>query len=441
MSKKVCMFVWNHFTNDARVLRECTALVESGYEVDLIALLDDEKGELLKEEHHKNGFKVIRVHTKINLLNKISRTLNKMKKPFSMLTIAIIALLVTLMLFIQWKMMTNWYVITAYIGILLFIELVTLIATNPKLTLLVERAYIFLQMVRYGRKKRYDFYHSNDLNTLPQGVLSAKWLRRKKLIYDSHEVQTDRTGYNSPIFGILERFLLKFVNEMIAENHTRAKFNEQLYGLYPNVVHNYPIFSNPENSSEIDLKELLQLSNDEPILLYQGGIQTGRGLEKLIEAVPMFDKGTLVFIGDGKLKSQLVQMVKERHLETRVKFIPKVPVEELLHYTKNAYLGFQVLNNICFNHYSASSNKLFEYMMSGVPVIACSFPEIQKVVETEHIGICVDSHDPNSIAQGVNYLLNHPDVQEQMSLNCLQARNKYNWKREKDIFIEIYASA
>ena len=34
--KKVTMFVWNHFTNDARVNRECTTLAERGYEVDLI---------------------------------------------------------------------------------------------------------------------------------------------------------------------------------------------------------------------------------------------------------------------------------------------------------------------------------------------------------------------------------------------------------------------
>ena len=27
---------------------------------------------------------------------------------------------------------------------------------------------------------------------------------------------------------------------MIVENHTRAKYNEDLYEFYPNVVHNYP---------------------------------------------------------------------------------------------------------------------------------------------------------------------------------------------------------
>ena len=274
-----------------------------------------------------------------------------------------------------------------------------------------------------------------------QGAISSKFLRRKKLIYDSHEVQTSRTGYNSRIYGIQEKFLLKFVDEMIAENHTRAKYNEDLYGLYPKVVHNYPIPTLPEESTVVDLHELLMLPEDEPILLYQGGIQTGRGLEKVVEAVPMMEAGTLVFIGDGKIKPELIKKVEAMGLEHRVKFIPKVPVDDLLHYTKNAYLGFQVLNNVCFNHYSASSNKLFEYMMSGVPVIACSFPEIQKVVETEKIGVCVDSHDPRSIADGVNYLLKHPEKRAEMSSNCLNARLKYNWKQEKEIFIQIYQSA
>ena len=80
-------------------------------------------------------------------------------------------------------------------------------------------------------------------------------------------------------------------------------------------------------------------------------------------------------------------------------------------------------------------------MMSGVPVIACSFPEIQKVVEAENVGVCVDSHDPAAIAQGVNYLLNHPEVREQMSENALRARDKYNWNNEKEIFVQIYETA
>ena len=65
MAKTVCMFVWNHFTNDATgILRECTALTEAGYEVDLIAIHNWKNEELPKKEKHKNGFNVIRVNNR-----------------------------------------------------------------------------------------------------------------------------------------------------------------------------------------------------------------------------------------------------------------------------------------------------------------------------------------------------------------------------------------
>ncbi|MQR87700.1 glycosyltransferase [Bacillus megaterium] len=423
MSKNVCMFVWNHFTNDARVLRECSSLVEAGYNVDLIAIHDRKNPQLKKKEECKEGFTVIRVNNQFPLLQMLLGVARRLKKSIPLQLLALVVLGLGL-----WKLT----VITLLVAVLLGLFV------TPKARTFMVRGYIASQMVKYGLKKKYDIYHSNDLNTLPQGITCAKILRRKKLVYDSHEVQTSRTGYNSPIYGMMEKLYIKFTDVMIAENHTRAKYTEDLYKLYPQVVHNYPFVVKPELSQSINLHEKLDIPSTEPILLYQGGVQVGRGLDKLIEAAPLFKRGVLVFIGDGRIKPQLQKMVKEQGLEDRVKFLAKVPVEDLMHYTKNAYLGFQVLNNICFNHYSASSNKLFEYMMSAVPVIACSFPEIQKVVESEEVGVCVDSHDPASIAEGVNYLLDHPEERERMSHNCYQAREKYNWNNEKEIFIDIY---
>ncbi|GGE55478.1 glycosyltransferase [Priestia taiwanensis] len=428
MKNRVCMFVWNHFTNDARVLRECSALAEEGYEVDLIAIHDRKNKDLPKREMREEGFTVIRVNNSFpSVIGKIFGLSAKIKR---VLTRNYYMLFLSLILFIA----SLWFMPlpTMVLGVIF-----TLLVTKKIRTFLV-RGYIAMQMVMCGMRKKYDIYHSNDLNTLPQGLVCAKLFRRKKLVYDSHEVQTSRTGYNSKIYGKMEKLYIKFIDVMINENHTRAKYTEDLYGIYPEVVHNYPFVSRPENSGDVDLHRLLNIPKEEPILLYQGGIQTGRGLDKLIQATPNFKRGVLVFIGDGRIKPELEKMVHDMQLEDKVRFLPKVPVNELLHYTKNAYLGFQVLNNICFNHYSASSNKLFEYMMSGVPVVACSFPEIQGVVEKENTGLCVDSHNPISIAEGVNYLLDHPEVREQMSENCFSAREKYNWEQEKKQFLDVY---
>lgn len=422
--KRVGMFVWNHFTNDARVLRECTTLSRNGYDVELICIDDPNDPDVKQYEEVNEHFRVHRMRrypVTLELLQKAYRFTAKHKWP----ALPILAV---------WGLM------------LYFIPIVTILLTilvglllKTKVRVVWIRGALILRMIIKGHRGKYDIYHSNDLNTMPQGYISAKWrFKKKPLIYDSHEVQTSRTGYDSPWYKRFEQFFINRMDSMIVENDTRAKFNEELYGFYPHVLHNYPSLEIQQVDGKVDLHGILGLPKDEKILLYQGGIQAGRGLEKLVDAYPLFNEGTLVFIGDGKIKDSLVQTVKERNLEDGIRFIPKVPVRDLPKYTKNAYLAFQVLNNINFNHWSASSNKLFEYMMNEVPVVACNFPEIEKVVEESEVGVTIDPHKPEEIAKGVNYLLENPDKRSEFSANCKNARKKYNWEIEQKYLLEVY---
>ncbi len=424
MSKKVGMFVWNHFTNDARVLRECTALSEAGYEVDLICIHDPKDTNLPRFEQRNDRFKVYRLRrypVLLELMQKFYR-FSLQNKLFGVFCLAIWGLL-------------------AYLAPAAVIPVTVLafLLLKTKVRVLWVRVSLIFRMILKGYRGNYDIYHSNDLNTLPQGWISAKWrIKPKKLIYDSHEVQTSRTGYSSPIHGKMEAFLITKIDDMIVENNTRAKYNEDLYGFYPHVVHNYPFKQLSQSNEKVDLHEILNIPRNEKILLYQGGVQTGRGLDKLIKAAPLFNEGVLVLVGDGKIKKELQAKVKEMNLEEKVKFHPKVPLGDLPKFTRNGYIGFQVLNNVCFNHYSASSNKLFEYMMAGVPVVACDFPEIKRVVEGDKTGICVDSHDPDQIATAVNRLLQDKHLYNELSSNSRRASGKYNWNEEQGNFLEIY---
>ncbi|NBJ68805.1 MULTISPECIES: glycosyltransferase [Clostridia] len=422
--KRVGMFVWNHFTNDARVLRECTSLSKNGYDVELICIDDPNDPNVKRYEEVNKHFRVYRMKrypSTLLFLQKFYRFAVGKKWP-------LIPLLIIWGFFVY---LLPWIVvpITILVGLLL----------KTKIRVVWIRAALILRMMLKGHRGNYDIYHANDLNTMPQAYVSAKWrINKKPLIYDSHEVQTSRTGYDSPWYKRFELFFIKKIDSMIVENDTRAKYNKDLYGFYPHVLHNYPSLEIQQVDEKINLHEMLQLPSDEKILLYQGGIQAGRGLEKLIDAYPLFKEGTLVFIGDGKIKDMLVNVVKERGLEEGIRFIPKVPVRELPKYTKNAYLGFQVLNNINFNHWSASSNKLFEYMMNEVPVIACDFPEIKRAVEESEVGVTIDPHNPEEIAKGVNYLLENPDKRDFFSANCKNARKKYNWEIEQQYLLEVY---
>lgn len=414
MKKKICMFVWNHFTNDARVMRECTALVEAGYRVKLIAIHDNKNKELKKSEV-VHGIEVKRVDRWPKLIVFYQNFRRNWKEEIK--NIKHILLLPFIVL----------------LGIFL------MIAKKIKLIKIWVILNIAIQMIKEGVRSNYDIYHSNDLNTLPQGWICSKLLsKKKKLIYDSHEVQTSRTGYVGKKYHYLENFLVKKIDVMIMTTKTRAEYTEKLYNNKVKVIHNYPFYSVGNQEKKINLHNELNIDKNEPILLYQGGVQEGRGLINILEAVPYFDRGVTVFIGDGKIKPLLLQKVKELKIEDRVRFLDKVPGEDLKYYTKNAYLGFQVLENVCFNHYSALSNKLFEYMMAEVPIVACDFPEIKKVIKEENIGICVNSNDPKEISQAANELLNNKNKWEKMKENCVISREKYNWDREKNNFIKIY---
>lgn len=419
------MFVWNHFTNDARVNRECTALSDNNFDVHLIAIDDPKDDNVLQEEIVKDNFKVSRVQRYPSFITAYQKDKNSfLIKVGSVSTVIGVTLLYyNLMLLIY------------------FASLLLIMALSVKLRKVrknIVNAAIIGRMIIKGYKDNADIYHSNDLNTLPQGIICSKFrLKPKKLVYDSHEVQTSRTGYNPKTIKLFESFMIKFVDEMMVENHTRAKKNEELYGFYPKTLYNYSELYNIEEKPDVDLHAELGLPKDEKILLYQGGLQQGRGLELLIKMMPKVKEGTLVFLGAGKLEKTLKEMAAQSSESDRIKFIEKVHFKALPSYTKQAYLGFQVLQNICFNHYSASSNKLFEYIMAHVPVVSCNFPEVKAVVD-QGVGISVDSHDINQIAEAVNRLVADEKLRDQYSEKCKEIKHIYNWENEKQKLLDVY---
>lgn len=299
---------------------------------------------------------------------------------------------------------------------------------------------VIINMIRKGSNEEFDVYHSNDLKTLPQGYICSKILKNKKLIYDAHEVETSRTGHKGKIKYYFEKFLVGKVDKMIMTTDTRAEYNSELYKIKkPEVIHNYP-FIKEIDYSKFNLYQIANIPFNEPILLYQGGLQPGRGLENIVGAIPKFKKGITVFIGDGKSKDKIKAMVKERGIQDKVRFLDTVPSEDLMYYTQHAYLGFQVLQNTSFNHYSALSNKLLEYTMMEVPVIASDFPEMSKVINKYKVGISIDSHVYDNISDAVNYLLDNPEKYMELKQNCSYAKEILNWNREKKRLLNVYES-
>ena len=384
--KKVTMFVWNNFMNDARVLREASALADLDYTVTVIA-----KKELT--EIHLPSSEEVRERVFVN------RPL-KLELP----------------------------------------EKITDKIKSSILTKHIPNMLLMFKMILLGRKYDTDIYHAHDLNTLIQGIVCAKLrLKRKTLIYDSHEVQTSRTHYSFDKIYKIEKFLLNFTDEVIVENKTRADYHHDLYKELPAAVHNYSELYDIDEVKTFPLRKEYNIPANKKVVLYQGGMQDGRGLFKLLEAFVNIEDAVLFMIGDGKERQNLISYHKKLALQNKVIFIERVPYKDLRSYTKAADIGIQFLENTNFNHYSASSNKLFEYIMAHVPVIGSRLPEIEQVIENEEIGLTVEEGNTEGLTEALNKMINDDELRLKFKKNTEAAKYKYNWENEKDVLKELYA--
>src|SRR5690625_6976393 len=109
-------------------------------------------------------------------------------------------------------------------------------------------------------------------------------------------------------------------------------------------------------------------------------------------------------------------------LVVKMLIIQIVPYKDQRTYTKSAYIGIQFLENINFNHYSASSNKLFEYIMAHVPVIGSRLPEIEAVIEGEQVGLTVEPESTRQLKEAIQKLVDGDELRQEFRENTKQDR-------------------
>ena len=172
--------------------------------------------------------------------------------------------------------------------------------------------------------------------------------------------------------------------------------------------------------------------------LYQGGVQQGRGLERLGRVAAEVPNAYFVFIGGGRLDGSLRRIVEELQLEQRVRFIPTVALAELPSYTASADIGVQPIENTCLNHYTTDSNKLFEYVQAGLPVVASDLPEIRRVVREHDLGVLVPEGDSVALAAALRDLVGDEGKRQYYASQSRKAASVLNWESQEHELLALY---
>jgi glycosyltransferase involved in cell wall biosynthesis len=288
--------------------------------------------------------------------------------------------------------------------------------------------------------KKIDGLVSNDLDTLPANYLVAK-IRRVTLFFDSHEYfpEVPEVIHRKSVQRIwlaIEKLMVPVSDYRYTVCQSIANLYAQKYGLQFEVVRNLP---NRKNNN-IENKLLINSSNKK-VILYQGALNVGRGIELMMDVVKYLDNVVLYIAGSGPIEIALRQKASDPELVGKVKVLGRIPLNELHNYTQMADLGFSLEENLGLNYYYALPNKLFDYIQAGIPVITSDFPEMKAVVENYNVGITTNERDPEKLAVVIKEMLFNDDKTSQWKLNAAIAANELCWEKERCRLISIYQKA
>ncbi len=281
---------------------------------------------------------------------------------------------------------------------------------------------------------------SNDLDTaLPNYFISR--LKGIKMIYDSHEYFTETPELvHRPrvqrVWKRIEGFVVPKLKEMITVCDSIAELFEEKYGVKCHVVRNIPPRAALPPKGD---KQALDLPMDKHLLVLQGsGINIQRGADELVESMQYLDDCYLMVIGGGDVLPVLKQMVADLRIEERVRFLPRMPYQQMMAYTQLAELGFVLDKDTNLNYRFCLPNKLFDFIQAGVPIVASHLVEIEKIIKKYDIGLFIPDHEPKSIAETIKEGLGDASKRMLWKQGLTRAAAELCWENEQKTLIEIY---
>lgn len=286
---------------------------------------------------------------------------------------------------------------------------------------------------------RGDIFLSNDLDTLLPNSLVTR-LRRKTIVYDSHEYFTGLPSltnrpFRQKIWRTIERRFLPSVEHAYTVNNSIRDLYRKETGVNMKVVRNMPILS-----AKAPLPSTVLLPAGKQILLMQGsGINPDQGYIEAVQAMKLLPPDfLLVIIGDGLIWNELQELTLKSALSHKVMLIKRVPFEQLAAITKQAHLGLCLTKPTCINYLFSLPNKLFDYIHAGIPVLASDVPEVSRIVLTYDVGDTIREITPEAIAEKIKSLFATPVVLKKWSKNTVAARELLNWQAEYKALNEVY---
>jgi len=283
-----------------------------------------------------------------------------------------------------------------------------------------------------------DVYHIHDPELLR--IIPALKRKGKKVIFDSHE--------NFPGVLLIKEWMPQQIRKMVSRIYIKyekhyLRYCDAIISVTPSIVErlshigprtfmvtNYPIYKESEDHRRWGAS-----------VCFAGGITKEWMHHSIIESLTNTN-ATYRIVGGCPYKeyeNRLRQLSGWGHVE----YLGKIKHEEVNGFLQESSAGMAVYTyddaNVDFKEGTLGNQKIFEYMMAGIPIITSHLKLWEEIVRTNDCGLCVEPNDTKSISDAINYIVNNPKEAERMGNNAAKAvREKYNWSIQEKELYKVY---
>ena len=290
-----------------------------------------------------------------------------------------------------------------------------------------------------------DIYHAHNDNALLPCFIVAL-LRRKPLIFEAHEMplytlEHANRWLKQGITTMFKAIVRRCAGVIVVSPPIVQALQRDYHVSNIALVRNIPPYIVVLKGNR--LREYLELSPTTSIVLYQGNLQPDRCLDTLARATQFLRQDVvIVLMGKdvGATASTLERIAEQEGHRSQLKIVPPVPQNELFEWTASADVGIIISSpDYSMNTRVFLPNKLFEYMMAGLPILTSPLMAVKDILLTYDVGRVLTSLQPADIALEIHTMLTDVERLDRMSKNAIRASQQtLCWEKEKRSLLHLY---
>lgn len=372
---KIIMLLDNCFDPDIRVYKEAKYLINEGYDVEILCL--DKKNKYIdKPEDNIDGIKVKRFFSRTDKTTKFLEK-NKIGKIFKPIVYA------------HWLLK-------------------------------------FMRKVRkYLKTQDFEIIHCHDVT---MAFCATHYIKNKDIVFDMHEYYEKYKN----------KFLNKIMHHIVVHTQNKAKWIIHVNDFQiKNIAekNRAKLVELPNYPETCTFEKIDHVDSDELRISYSGILRHKKPLKNLVIAAENLTNISITYNGRGEAYDYIKTLEKDH---SYLKVTGPYKHEDISKFYANSDLIYIVYNNDCDNDRTALPTKLFEAIITTVPVVVSVNSEMENFVKKHDIGFSVDGNNIEEIKNLLEMIQQNRTILTNKINNIKKIQMQFTWDETVKALDRIY---